>query len=135
MDTVSSKRRSEIMSRVRSKNTKPEMTVRSLVHSLGYRYRLHGKDLPGKPDMVFRSRKKVIFIHGCFWHRHRGCQKTSTPKSRVDFWTAKFEGNKARDAKIKRKLTRMGWQYLVIWECQVKDKEKLEKRITNFLED
>jgi len=123
------------MSRVRSKNTKPEMLVRSLVHSLGYRYRLYATDLPGKPDMVFRSRKKVIFIHGCFWHRHRGCQKASTPKSSVDFWIAKFESNKARDTKVKRKLTRMGWQYLVIWECQVKDKKKLEERITIFLEN
>ena len=135
MDTVSTKRRSEIMSKVRSKNTKPEMKVRSLVHSLGYRYRLHAAEIPGKPDLVFRSRGKVLFIHGCFWHRHRGCPNNRTPKSRVDFWTKKLEGNKARDARIKRELTKMGWRYLVIWECQVKDADKLKRKIVSFLED
>ncbi|MDX9973084.1 MAG: very short patch repair endonuclease [FCB group bacterium] len=135
MDTVSPKRRSEIMGRVRGKDTKPEMTVRRLVHSLGYRYRLHSRKLPGHPDLVFSSRKKVIFVHGCFWHTHRGCKNARVPKSRLDFWVAKLEDTVARDKRNRAGLTRLGWRYLVVWECQLKDLGKVEERIRSFLEN
>lgn len=120
------------MSRIRSKDTKPELTVRRLVHSLGYRYRLHVADLPGKPDLVFPSRRCVIFVHGCFWHRHKGCQRCRLPKSRLDFWKPKLEANKRRDVTNKRGLTQLGWRYLVVWECQVKD-DNLTNKIVEFL--
>lgn len=133
MDTLTQDQRSERMSRVRSKDTKPEMHVRRLAHSLGYRYRLHRRDLPGTPDLVFPSRRKVIFVHGCFWHRHAGCPNTRWPKSKLDFWKPKLEANKKRDIKHKRQLTRLGWRYLVVWECEVRD-DSLDKRIVEFLE-
>lgn len=133
MDTLSRAERSERMGRVRSKNTKPELVVRRLVHSLGYRYRLHRTDLPGCPDLVFVSRKKVIFIHGCFWHRHDGCPNTRLPKSRLDFWQPKLEANRLRDARNLRCLRSRGWRIMVIWECQVKNVAKLGRRITRFL--
>lgn len=121
------------MSRVRSKNTKPEMAVRRLVHAMGYRYRLHSKRLPGRPDMVFSSRRKVIFVHGCFWHRHEGCPKCRLPKSRLDYWLPKLEGNKARDAANQSELRKMGWDVLTVWECEIKDTEKLASKIAGFL--
>lgn len=133
MDTLSRAERSERMGRVRSKNTKPELVVRRLVHSLGYRYRLHRTDLPGCPDLVFVSLKKLIFIHGCFWHRHNGCPNTRLPKSRLDFWQPKLEANRTRDARNLRRLRARGWRILVIWECQVRNVAKLERRITRFL--
>lgn len=131
MDSLSKAERSERMGRVRSKDTKPEMAVRRLVHSLGYRYRLHVADLPGKPDLVFPSRRCVIFVHGCFWHRHAGCPRCRLPKSRLEFWKPKLEANKRRDSANKRRLTQLGWRYLVVWECQI-DKN-LPDRITEFL--
>ena len=133
LDTLTSAERSERMSRVRSKDTKPEMMVRRLVHGLGYRYRLHGRKLPGNPDLVFAKRKKVVFVHGCFWHRHPGCGNTRFPKSRLEFWKPKLESNRKRDLKNQRKLRQLGWAYLVIWECEVEDTGLLTKRITNFL--
>jgi len=135
MDTLTPDQRSERMGRIRSKDTKPELRVRRLVHSLGYRYRLHRSDLPGKPDLVFPSRQKVVFVHGCFWHRHAGCPNTRLPKSNLDFWKPKLEANRKRDIKHKRQLTRLGWQYLVIWECEVRDMEALAARIVGFLEE
>jgi len=123
------------MSRVRSEGTKPEMIVRRLVHGLGYRYRLHGRSLPGTPDLVFASRKKVIFVHGCFWHRHPRCKNTRLPKSRLDFWKPKLEGNRRRDLRNQRKLRRLGWDFLVLWECETKDVEELAERIVAFLEE
>jgi len=110
------------------------MVVRHLVHSLGYRYRLHGRQLPGTPDLVFPSRKKVIFVHGCYWHLHR-CGKYRLPKTRRSFWMPKLEENRRRDIRNKSALTRMGWGYLVIWECEVKDREKLLSTIRRFLDD
>ena len=116
--------RSEIMSRVRSKNSRPEMSVRKLVFSLGYRYRLHANDLPGHPDLVFRRLRKVIFIHGCFWHRHASCALARLPKSHLDFWLPKLEGNRKRDEKNRRALTKAGWKVLIIWECQMSGAER-----------
>lgn len=132
-DTVTPEKRSEIMSRVRGKNTRPEMAVRRLVHRMGYRYRLHRSDLPGKPDMVFTLRRKVIFVHGCFWHGH-DCPLGRIPKSRVEFWVGKITGNKARDERNLDRLRALGWACLVIWECQLKNQETLEQRIREFLE-
>lgn len=123
------------MSRVRSKDTKPEMRVRRLVHSMGYRYRLHYGKLPGKPDMVFPERKKVIFVHGCFWHRHEGCPRCRMPKSRRDFWAPKLEKNKLRDIQNQARLREMGWDVLVIWECETEEAAGLPGRIMYFLED
>ena len=134
MDTLSREQRSERMSRVRSKDSKPELRVRRLVHSLGYRFRLHRTDLPGTPDLVFASRRKVIFVHGCFWHRHRGCPLTRLPKSKLDFWKSKLEANRRRDVKHKRQLTRLGWQYLVIWECETTATEMVMGKVVEFLE-
>ena len=134
VDSLSSKERSEIMARVRSKNTRPELRVRKLVFALGYRYRLHDRKLPGSPDLVFRPRKKVIFVHGCFWHRHARCALARLPKSRVDFWIPKLEGNKLRDERNRRALSRQGWKVLTIWECQLTELERVRARIGRFLD-
>jgi DNA mismatch endonuclease (patch repair protein) len=131
MDTITKAQRSKLMSRIRSKDTKPEMAVRSLVHRMGYRYRLHDKKLPGSPDLVFTSRAKVIFVHGCFWHMHRTCYHI--PKVRRGFWKAKLENNAARDKRTRQKLNRMGWQSRVIWECQLRNTEKLKSKVRQFL--
>lgn len=134
MDNIPPSERSEIMSRVRSKNSRPEMLVRHLVFAEGFRYRLHANDLAGCPDLVFRSRKKVIFVHGCFWHRHNHCALARLPKSRLDFWEPKLQANKRRDANNKRQLTREGWNVLTIWECQLKNTDKLKRIIRGFLD-
>lgn len=134
VDTLSRAERSEVMARVRSKDTKPEVQVRRLVHSLGYRFRLHCTDLPGHPDIVFRGIRKVIFVNGCFWHRHAGCALARLPKSRLDFWLPKLENNRKRDQRVRRALYRDGWKVMIIWECQVKNTERLEKRIRRFLD-
>jgi DNA mismatch endonuclease (patch repair protein) len=133
-DTLSQDERSERMSRVRSKNTKPELIVRKLLTSMGYRYRLHQRSVPGNPDIVFSQRKKVIFVHGCYWHRHRNCPNCRLPKSNLKFWKPKLEGNKIRDLKNQRELTRAGWRFMVVWECEVKDSH-LGSRLKFFLED
>ena len=135
VDSLSQEERSEIMARVRSKNTRPELAVRKLVFALGYRYRLHAKALPGCPDLVFRPRRKAIFVHGCFWHRHANCALARMPKSRIDFWTAKLEGNRRRDTRNKRELGRQGWKVLTIWECQLRGAASLEERIRRFLDE
>lgn len=122
------------MSLVRCKDTRPEMLVRRLVHSLGYRYRLHVRDLPGAPDLVFPRFKAVLFVHGCFWHQHSCTNGNRMPKSRVAFWRAKLEGNKARDQRQRQRLRRLGWRVLVVWECQLRDLEKLAGRIATFLD-
>lgn len=134
MDTLSPEERSERMARVRGKDTRPELLVRGLIFSLGYRYRLHARDLPGNPDLVFRKPRKVIFIHGCFWHRHGACALARLPKSRLDFWLPKLEGNKLRDQRNKRALAKDGWKVLTIWECQLKDTRRLETMIRRFLD-
>lgn len=134
MDSLSPAKRSEIMARVRSKNTRPELFVRKLVFALGYRYRLHAKDLPGHPDLVFRKSRKVIFVHGCFWHRHANCALARLPKSRLEFWIPKLEGNKRRDRRINGVLARRGWKVLTIWQCQLKRTKGLELRVRRFLD-
>lgn len=123
------------MSLVRSKDTKPEFVVRRVVHGLGFRYRLHGKGLPGKPDLVFAARRKVIFVNGCFWHRHPnwGCSLARLPKSRLEFWLPKLEQNRVRDKKNQVELRRLGWRVLVVWECELKDSVKLKSEIADFL--
>jgi len=120
------------MRRIRSKGMLPELAVRSLVHRMGYRFRLHRKDLPGKPDLVFVSRRKVIFVHGCFWHAH-DCKMAHKPKSNADYWGPKLKRNQARDKKNLKALIAMGWKPLVIWECKAKFPEKLEKKLATFL--
>lgn len=136
MDSLSPEERSERMSRVRSRNSKPELLVRQVTHRLGYRYRLHRVGLPGKPDLVFASRRKVIFVHGCFWHRHPDpdCKLARLPKSRHDFWIPKLEGNRVRDERVVQALTEQGWKVLEIWECQCKSGEQLENMIRGFLD-
>lgn len=121
------------MAAVHSKNTKPEMVVRKLVFGMGYRYRLHSAKLPGKPDMVFPGKCKVIFVHGCFWHRHKGCRYATSPKTRVDFWEGKFAANVARDKRTERELKKLGWSVLTVWQCQLKEPERLAKRLDDFL--
>lgn len=133
MDIFTPEKRSEIMSRIRSKDTAPEMTVRRLVHAMGYRYRLHRKDLPGKPDLTFPKLKAVIFVHGCFWHGHEGCRKSVVPKSNISFWEAKIKYNRSRDAQNVQKLVDSGWRILTIWECETRDLETLSTRIRTFL--
>jgi len=135
MDTLTKTERSRRMALVRGKDTGPEMIVRRLVHRLGFRYRLHGKKLPGRPDLVFAGRKKVIFVHGCFWHRHGDseCKLARLPKSRLDFWLPKLEANKERDNKNRRLLKADGWGILVIWECELADLRKVERAIIKFL--
>jgi DNA mismatch endonuclease, patch repair protein len=121
-----SEQRSRMMRSVRGKNTRPEMTVRRAVHAAGLRYRLHVKALPGSPDLVFPSRRIVVFVHGCFWHRHPGCRLATTPKTRVAFWVDKFSRNQERDAAVALQLRAEGWDPVEVWECQVKSGEYLE---------
>ena len=135
-DTLTPAERSERMSRVRHKNTGPEWLVRRMIHGMGFRYRLHRKDLPGCPDLVFPRYRKVIFIHGCFWHRHPDprCRLARLPKSRQDFWAPKLEANRARDLHHLETLSTAGWQVMVVWECELGDKEQLGNKLKRFLE-
>ena len=121
------------MRRIRSKGMRPELAVRSLVHKMGYRFRLHRKELPGKPDLVFVSLRKVIFVHGCFWHSHKGCKTAHIPKSNLNYWGPKLKGNRIRDAKRLAALRADGWEALVIWECETRGERALQKRIKLFM--
>ena len=134
-DSLSPTRRSANMAAIRAKDTKPELIVRRIVHALGYRYRLHRRDLPGKPDLVFGPRRKVIFVHGCFWHMHpkANCLDARRPKSNFGYWTPKLARNVARDAEHVATLRKLGWRVLVIWECETKDTANLAARVTKFL--
>ena len=132
-DHVDRAKRSLIMAAVHSKDTKPEMVVRKIVHRLGYRYRLHAAGLPGKPDLVFPARGKVIFVHGCFWHRHSNCRYATSPKTDVSFWEAKFSANVVRDRRNTRQLKKLGWSVLTVWQCSLKNRERLVKRLDEFL--
>ena len=129
MDRLTPERRSWLMSRVASRNTRPEMLVRQALHHLGYRYRLHDRKLPGKPDLVFSSRHKVLLVNGCFWHGHRCRYGRAVPKSNVEFWSKKFAMNRARDARVRRELRALGWRVHTIWECEVKSNKWLEATI------
>lgn len=136
MDRISKEHRSWNMSRIRAKNTTPELIVRRLLHGAGYRYRLHVRSLAGQPDMVFPRRRKVIFVHGCFWHRHRCQNGQVVPATRTDFWMSKFKANARRDALARRLLRRDGWRVLVVWECETRARShaRLRDRLVRFLE-
>jgi DNA mismatch endonuclease (patch repair protein) len=135
MDTISSARRAENMRAIRSKGMKPELIVRSLAHSLGYRFRLHRKDLPGKPDLAFPKFAAVIFVHGCFWHQHekRTCLDARKPKSNTTYWLPKLERNRIRDTNNITMLKRLGWKVLVLWECELPNRSRLSASIDQFL--
>lgn len=132
-DVFQPEERSRIMAKVRGENTSPERLVRSLVHKLGYRFRLHRKDLPGKPDIVLPRHKKVIFVHGCFWHQHEGCPHAARPTSNIEYWNRKLDRNMVRDRENLHKLEYLGWNVLIVWECETRDHEKLLEKLTGFL--
>ena len=134
-DAPPSAARSANMARIGSKDTQPELIVRRLLHGLGYRYRLHRRDLPGTPDICFPSRKKVIFVHGCFWHRHDGCKRMTTPKTRASFWEDKFPQNVVRDRMNMERLSGLDWATMVVWECETEDLEELTPRLVAFLRE
>ena len=134
MDHLSREQRSLLMSRIRGRDTVPEKLVRSVVHHLGFRFRLWGAGLPGRPDLVFRSKRRVIFVHGCFWHQHR-CKRGTQPKVNRSFWSDKLKRNRMRDRQVARQLKKLGWTALVIWECQLNDKTTLRARLQRFLAD
>lgn len=125
--------RSALMARIGPKDSVAELVTRGLLHRLGYRFRLHRRDLPGRPDIVFPSRRKVIFLHGCFWHRHPGCRRASNPKSRQDYWLPKFERTVARDARSVVALNTLGWDVLTVWECETRNLPELQQCLVEFL--
>lgn len=133
-DVLTPEQRSRCMSAIRGKDTKPELVVRSMVHRMGYRFRLHRRDLPGKPDLVFPRLRKVLFVHGCFWHQHSGCRFATRPATRPEFWASKLDGNVLRDAKHAESLIRLGWHRGVVWECEIRDLDVLERKLRAFLE-
>lgn len=133
MDKMSRQTRSALMGRIRAKNTKPELVVRRLIHSWGYRFRLHRSDLPGSPDLAFIGQRKVIFVHGCFWHAHRDCKDSVFPKTRRDFWRTKLLGNRQRDKKSLKRLKQLGWESLVVWECELSNILAVEAHLREFL--
>lgn len=134
-DTLTKNERSIRMGRVKSRDTSPELQVRRMIHRMGFRYRLYVRELPGRPDIVLPRHRKAVFVHGCFWHRHAalGCKLARLPKSRLEFWLPKLESNRRRDQRDMRKLRNAGWQIMVVWECQLRDKERLENRLKRFL--
>ncbi len=133
-DIYSPEKRSEVMGRVRATGTKPELAVRQIAHAMGYRFRLHGDRLPGRPDLVFPRHRKVIFVHGCFWHGHDGCGKAVVPVTNHEFWERKLTRNRERDREIVVALTAVGWRVLIIWECETKTRDRLAARIGEFLD-
>ena len=135
MDRVSKEKRSDIMSRVRSKNTKPEEMVRKYLFSHGFRYRKNDGRYPGHPDIVLPKYKTVVFVHGCFWHRHPGCSRATTPSTNQEYWLKKFERNIERDRKERQQLEDMGWHVIVVWECEISNRQKREKRLSALIEE
>ncbi|WP_371180914.1 very short patch repair endonuclease [Xanthomonas sacchari] len=133
VDRLTAERRSWLMSRIGSKNTKPELALRSLLHGLGFRFRLHRRDLPGTPDVVLPGRQTVIFVHGCFWHGH-ACKRNKMPKSRTEYWGPKIDANRKRDAKKRRMLRKLGWQVLTVWECELRNPSKLSDRLVRMID-
>lgn len=125
--------RSELMARIHSKDTSPEKQVRRLLFAMGYRFRLHREDLPGCPDIAFLARRKVIFVNGCFWHQHPGCPKARQPATNQDYWQPKLERNRQRDMEVAKKLTQLKWDFLVVWECEIKGQEALQEKLKSFL--
>lgn len=134
-DIYDSKKRSEVMARVRATGTKPELIVRRVAHGLGYRFRLHRRDLPGRPDIVFPRYRKVIFVHGCFWHGHERCPKAKRPATNSAFWNGKLSRNLERDRENAAALREVGWKVLVVWECETTDREQLAAKISRFLDE
>lgn len=134
VDHISPERRSWLMSRVKGKHTTPEVRVRRAAHAMGLRFRLHRKDLPGKPDLLFPRHRIALFVHGCFWHRHGNCSKASIPRSRIDFWKSKFEKNVSRDAECQEALRRAGWHVAVVWECETKSDEILSAKLMSLFQ-
>lgn len=135
MDVFSKTKRSQIMSRIGGKNTKPEIAVRSLLHKLGYRFRLHRNDLPGRPDIILPKYKKVIFVHGCFWHGHTDCSRSKRPTTNMEFWREKLDKNIERDKATVKDLKQLGWGVLTVWTCEVKETKKLKNKLLSFLEN
>lgn len=133
-DKLSQVERSRLMSRVHGRDTAPERAVRRLLTDMGYRYRLQYKGVPGRPDIAFPGRRKVIWVNGCFWHQHPDCPRATMPKSRKDFWVAKLKGNRKRDLDVQATVQRMGWRTLVIWECELTESEEMLDRLNQFLE-
>ena len=132
-DVFTKSKRSEVMSHIRSRDTGPERTVRSMLHRMGYRFRLHRKDLPGKPDIVLPRYRAVVLVHGCFWHRHPGCRFAYVPKSRKAFWQEKFADNVRRDRSVRKQLATLGWRVEVVWECELRCPAKVAARLDGFL--
>lgn len=132
-DILNRTQRSKLMARIRGSDTTPELAVRRIAHRMGFRFRLHRKDLPGRPDLVFPKYRVALFVHGCFWHRHEGCKFAYMPKTRIEFWKKKFEGNIARDKRQESALCALGWKVLTIWECEVDNVEEVEKKLGIFL--
>lgn len=135
VDTISEEKRSWNMSRIRGKDTKPEIIVRSTLHRMGYRFRLHRKDFPGKPDVVLPKYITAIFVHGCFWHRHKGCKFAYNPKSRIDFWNAKFNETVARDERNRKELKAKGWNVEIIWECETANTDMLAAQLRSIFDE
>lgn len=133
IDIVSKEQRSRNMSRIKGRDTKPELVVRRTAHKLGFRFRLYRKDLPGTPDLIFPKHRLAVFVHGCYWHRHNGCRFAYSPKSRVEFWTKKFKQNVERDGRNQTALRDLGWRVLVIWECETRDYRIIEERLRGCL--
>lgn len=134
-DLFTQEKRSWIMSRIKGRNSRPEMIVRSMVHRMGYRFRIHRRDLPGNPDIVLPRHGKIIFVNGCFWHGHKGCQRSKRPATNEKFWGRKLDGNVKRDKRFRRELHAMGWRVLVVWECETRIVDKLHRKIERFLND
>lgn len=134
VDHISPERRSWLMARVKGKDTTPELRVRRAAHAMGLRFRLHRKDLPGKPDLVFPKHKLAVFVHGCFWHRHDGCPKASTPKSRTEFWDMKFQANVERDKRNLSEIERLGWSCIIVWECETQNPQKLDEILLSLFD-
>jgi DNA mismatch endonuclease, patch repair protein len=132
-DRLTPEARSALMARIRGRDTSPELALRRLLHGMGYRFRCHRADLPGTPDIVLPGRGTVLFLHGCFWHRHPGCRHATTPRTRPEFWRLKFERNLARDRRTRRALNRAGWSVGVVWECALRDEDRLARRLLRFL--
>lgn len=133
MDVFTKKKRSQIMSKIKGKDTKPEKVVRSLLHQMGYRFRLHRRDLPGNPDIVLPKHKKVIFVHGCFWHGHKDCPRAKRPSTNKKFWNEKLSKSIKRDTFNQKKLKEMGWLTLIIWQCEMKESKNLQSKLESFL--